>query len=296
MGRLFLLWMAWAGCGLAQPGQVELFEQKTLARIREFDAKRDGVLGVAAVDLSTGRAFSYHGDTLFATASSIKIPILIELFKAERAGQLRFSDTVTLRKEDAVGGTGHLRGLLDKGPMTLTVRELMTAMIETSDNTATNQCIKLVTMAKVNRTLDEMGFLHTRLRRIMLDTGAARRDEENVSTPNEMVRLVERIYRETVVDAAACRDMLGIMKRVKAEFRKAIPPEVEVASKPGSLNGVSCETGIVYLKNRPFALSVMTGFLPGEDGASDAVSSVARMVYQHFERLARSNRFGNRTE
>ena len=168
-------------------------------------------------------------------------------------------------------------------------------MMETSDNTATNQCIGMVSMARVNRSLDEMGFLNTRLRRIMMDTPAARRDEENVSTPNEMVHLVERLHRGTVIDPESSREILDIMKLVKASFRKAVPGTVEVAAKPGNVSGVNCETGIIYLPNRPFALSVMTVFVPSDEKA-DTVESVARIVYQYFERLSKSNRFGHRTE
>src|SRR5258708_1657185 len=211
MLRIVIGWLLLGSAASAQTTLLDLYEQKTLARIRDFDAKRDSVIGVAAIDLNSGRSFAYHGDVSYATASSIKIPILIEMFRAEKAGQFRFTDPIRLNSGDAVGGSGHLRGQLDKGPLTLTIRELMTAMIETSDNTATNQCIRMVTMARVNRTLDEMGFLHTRLRRIMLDTAAARRGEENVSTPNEMVRIVERLYRGTVIDAHASEDILSIM-------------------------------------------------------------------------------------
>ena len=84
--------------------------------------------------------------------------------------------------------------------------------------------------------------------------------------------------------------ILAMMKLVKADFRKAIPAGVEVAAKPGELTGVRCESGVVYLKGRPFALSVMTTYLGKEESPVDAV---ARIVYEHYERVARGNRYGN---
>jgi len=277
----------------AQTAVADLLEQKTLERIRAVDARNEGVIGVAAIDLVSGRRISYHADAVFPQASSIKIPILVEMFKAARAGQFNFDDVVTLRTEELVGGSGHLQEKLRLGALKLTVRELATAMIETSDNTATNKCIRMVGMERVNRTLDEMGFLNTRLRRVMMDSAAARRDEENVSTPHEMARLVERIYRGKAVDAAASQEMLAIMKLVKGDFRRAIPAAIEIASKTGSIPGVKCETGVVYLPGHPFVLSVMSTFQSGEEAP---VAELAGIVFRHFEKTARSNQYGHRIE
>ncbi len=268
----------------------ELLEEKLAARLKEFDAKLDGVLGVSFIDLTTGHQFAYHGDTLFAQASSIKIPILVEMYRAERAGDFALTDAVTLQPNEYVGGSGKLQEALLRGPLNTTIAKLMQAMIEESDNTATNWCIRKVGMARVNRTLDELNLVNTRLRRIMLDSAAANRNEENVSTPKEMARLVEMIYRQRLVDPSASMDMQNTMRLVKSNFRRAIPAHVDVASKPGEMTGVRCETGIVYLPGRPFVLSVMSSFLPGE---INPVEDVVRLVFSYFERLAAGNRFGN---
>ena len=105
----------------------------------------------------------------------------------------------------------------------MTVEDLVTAMIETSDNTATNRLIALVGMERVNAMLDRPGFRQTRLRRIMLDAEAAARNDENVSTPMEMAKLAELIYRGKAVDADSSRRMTEIMNLVSADFRAAIP-------------------------------------------------------------------------
>lgn len=288
--RLLLLPLAITALLPAAETVPELLEQKLLARIAAFDREFDGVLGVAAIDLTTGREIAYHGDAVFPQASSIKIPILVEMFKAARNGKLDLDEAVTLAPSEYVGGSGVLQEGLKKGPLRTTARKLITAMIEESDNTATNWCIRKVGMAAVNRTMDELSLVNTRLRRVMLDQAAATRDEENVSTPREMARLVEMLYRHRLADAAQTADMLDILKLVKADFRKAIPAGIEVAAKPGALTGVRCETGIVYLSGRPFVLSVMTTYL-GQD--ESVVDKVARMVFDHYDRLARGNRYGN---
>ena len=277
-------------CALFGETAPELLEQKLMARVHALDAKLDGVLGVAIIDLATGQTLAYHGDTIFPQASSIKIPIMAEMYRAERAGEFNFSDAVTLDPKAYVGGSGELQKGLLKGPVTTTIGKLVQAMIEESDNTATNWCIAKLGMGRVNRLLDELNLVSTRLRRIMLDSAAAARNEENVSTPKEMARLAEMIYRQRLVDPSASMDMRNLMGLVKSDFRKAVQAGISVASKPGEMTGVRCETGIIYLPGRPFVLSVMSSFLPGEE---NPVEAVTRMVFGHFERLASGNQFGN---
>jgi beta-lactamase class A len=289
MSRLSLALLLTAAA-FAQTSVTELLEQRTLTRVQEYAEKFDGALGVAVIDLAGGREFSLNGDTVFPQASSIKVPIMLRLFQAEKLGLLRLSDSVTLTKDDIAGGSGHLRAQLAKGPLTLTMREVITAMIETSDNTATNKCIDLVKMESVNRLMDEMGFLNTRLRRRMIDSAAVERGFENLSTPKEMARLTAMIYRGQAIDPEASGEMIGILKKVKAAMRGAVPTGIETASKPGSVSGVRCETGIIYAPNRPFVLSVMSTFVSEK---SSAVADITRMVYDHFGKLGRANEWGH---
>ena len=263
----------------AQPTVIDLLNYKTIDRINALNASLDGVLGFYAIDLTNGRTLSLNADTAFPQASSIKIPIMIQMFKSARAGKFKLTDTVTINPNDTVAGSGHLQILLRRGPVTLTIRELIGAMIETSDNTATNRCIAMVGMDQVNRTLDELGFRSTRLNRIMLDTPSAAKDHENISTPQQMARLVELIYQGKAVDAEASKEMLDIMKRVDENMRKVIPASIEVASKPGELNAVRCETGVIFLPGHPFALSVNSTFL---GPTSNPVGQVTRILYEHF--------------
>lgn len=264
---------------------------RRLLQVREVDEKLSGSLGFSAVDLKTGRTLSYHGDTVFPQASSIKIPILIELFRSSKAGTIQLDAKITLTEREKVGGSGHLKSLLRSGPITFTVLEVATAMIETSDNTATNKLIGMLGMDRINRTVHEMGFPKTKLQRIMLDTAAAAEDRENISTPNEMAGIAALLYRDRAVDAESSQKMIGILKLVEADMRDAVPAPIEVASKPGGLNGVRCETGIIYVPGRPFALSVASSFLTtGEN----PIGEVTRIVLKHFQKLAASNSYGNR--
>jgi len=281
------------GLAFAQTTVVDLLERRLLERIRAVEEGLGGALGVAAIDLHSGRVISHHAEVTFPQASSIKIPILIEVYRAARAGRFRLEETVTLTEKDLVGGSGRLQGRVKRGPVTLTVHDLARAMIEWSDNLATNKLIGMVGREQVNRTLGGLGLRGMRLQRKMMDAAAAARDEENISTPLEMARLVERLWRGQAVDEAASKEMLDLMKLVKADFRRAVPAGVEVASKPGEVPGVFCETGIVFLPKRPFALAVMSTFV---EAWKNPVPDVAALVYAHFERLAAANRYGHRLQ
>lgn len=273
---------------LAPASTQELVEQKTLRELRRVEQALDGVLGVAVIDLATGRTLHLNGGAVFPQASVIKVSILAELFRASGDGKLRLDDRVTLTKSDMVGGSGRLQRRLPEGPVTLTVRELAAEMIEFSDNTATNKLIAMLGVQAVNANNERLGLKQTRLGRIMLDSAAAARDEENVSTPLETARLLEMIYRQKLPGSA---EMLNMLKTVDADFRSYVPSEIPVAAKPGSLNGVRNEAGIVFLSRRPFVLVVMSAFL-GE--RVNPVPGIIRIVYDNWEKLDRSNRYGNR--
>lgn len=292
MPKVLLAALLAAAGAFAQTTIEDLLEAKTLEAIAAYDRGFDGAIGVAAIDLTTGRMFSYHGDTVFAQASSIKIPILVRAYEAAGSGQFSLGDKLTLTAKDKVGGSGQIQRQLEEGPVTLTVHELLTAMIRDSDNVATNRIIALVGMGTVNRMLDELGLLNTRLRRIMIDPAAAARGLENVSTPHEMARLARLLYEGRLVSPRASEDMVAILTLVDAAMRKAIPEEVRVASKPGGVPGVHCETGIVYLRHRPFALSVMSAAV-GEVAGSP-VGPLTAIVLRHFQRLASMNDAGHR--
>ncbi len=269
---------------------TSLLTEKLRAQIEAYDARMEGVLGVAMIDLKTGERWSYHGKALFPQASAIKIPILIEMFRLREEGKLRFEEMVRLDPKEMVGGSGVLQTRLKEGAITVSIEELVREMIASSDNTATNWCIRRVGMANVNQTMSKLGFLSTRLQRVMIDQEAASRDEENISTPEEMVEIAKLIFDAKAVNAKASGEMIAMMKLVKAGMRKGVPPEVEVASKVGELTGVRTETGIIYLKGRPFVLAVMGTYLKEPQSPVEAIT---RMVFEHFQKLAQGNIYGN---
>ncbi len=268
-----------------------LLEAKLMERIRQIDQRFDGVMGVAILDLSTGKTLALNGDLVTTQASLIKVPILAAAFQKIESGALALDQKVEMTEKDKAGGSGTLDARLGPQPVSVTVEELLTLMIRDSDNTATNKVIALTGMDSVNQLMAQLGLRATRLRRIMMDSAAAKRNEENTSTPLEMVRLFEFIYRERLISRNASRRMIEMLKLVQADFRAALPRGVVSASKPGAVPGVRTEAGIVFLEGRPYILAVMCSLTAGN---LNPIRDVVEAVHSYFVRIAQSNRYGHR--
>ncbi len=267
---------------------------KLAKSLQQTAAEFDGVMGIAVKDLASGETFFANADMVFPQASSIKIPILIELLRQDQAGMVKLDERVEVTKAGMAGGSGVLNFFSDGGSA-LSLRDLATLMIVLSDNSATNIIIHRVAMENVNTMLRRAGLSQTRLQRIMMDADAQRAGRENLSTPREMVALLEMLDGGRLLDAKHSQLALEILKYPKnTSLRAGVPPGIAVANKPGGISGVNCDSGIVYLPNRPYAISVMTTYNRGSDAAAEAITAVSRKTFEYFERLARSNPTGAR--
>lgn len=267
---------------------------KVARQLTRIASEFDGVMGIAARDLTGSDRFEINADTVFPQASSIKIAILIELFRQAQAGTLRLEERVELKRSLVVGGSGVLQHFGD-GTSGLSLHDLTVLMIVLSDNTATNLVIDHVGLDNVNRTLDRLGLLHTRLQRRMLDAQAQRAGRENLSSPREMTQLLALLHQGKVLDAEHTAAALEILKYAKdTPLRRGLPANVALADKPGSLEGVRCDSGIVMLAGRPYAISVMTTFANDSEAAERAITEVSRILFDYFQRVAKSNALGVR--
>src|SRR5947208_2157245 len=174
----------------AQQSKQKVLWQKLQDEIHNVDRHLDGVLGLAVKDLSSGEEFLINGDEVMPQASSIKIAILAELYRQADQKKLKLTDEYVVRKEDLVAGSNIMLGLTP-GVTRLTLRDLATMMVTVSDNSATNVLINKVGLDNVNSMLESHGLHATRLRREMMDLKAAGEGRENVSTPREMITLLE---------------------------------------------------------------------------------------------------------
>jgi beta-lactamase class A len=265
---------------------------KLRARVQAIDARLDGVLGVYVRDLETGATVELRPDEVFPTASSIKLAILYELYRQAEEGRIDLAE-VTRPPLPRVRGGGVLQEL--EGAVSLTWRDVAVLMIGWSDNEATNVLVRRLGLEAVNRRLDSVGLSRTRLRRLMMDLEAARRGDENVSTPREMARLAEIVARGQGLAPDRARDLLAVATvpdAASSRFRRGLPEGTRAVSKPGELEGVRCEAAWVDVPGRPYSAAVMTTYLAREGDGEAAIAEISAAAYSAFDRLARGSANG----
>lgn len=273
-------------------GKQQILWQKLESQIQEIDQHLDGVMGIAIEDLTTGDHFFLHENEVFAQASSIKITVLANLYLQAQQGKLKLTDLYTVQSADLVPDSDIMNGLTP-GVTRVTLRDLATMMVAVSDNSATNVLIDKVGMQNVNAMLDSLGLSHTRLRRKMMDLDAAKQGRENISTPREMMQLLDAIYHGKVLNKESTADFFKMLSTGKASFiPRDLPPELRVANKPGELEAVRNDSGIVFVEGRPYVICVMTGYLRNERDGEDAISKVSLATWRMFDRLSRATEYG----
>ena len=222
-----------------------------VAEVTGIATRHDGVMGISILDLTDHRSFVFNGDQVFPTASTIKLPLLVELYRQDQDGDgVRLLDHYTMDRADLVDGSAIMRGL-SPGVTMVTNHDLAQFMVAVSDNAATNVLIERVGMQKVNAMLRARGLTQTT--QALLEQLATGKD--------------------------------GYIPR-------RLPPEVRVANKPGSLDGVRVDAGIVYAAHRPFAIAVMTTMDRDERAAEDAIGAVALAAFRFFDMVGRTSPYG----
>jgi beta-lactamase class A len=273
-------------------GKQKVLWQKLEAQIQDVDQHLDGVMGVAIEDLTTGDHFLLHEDEVFAQASSIKITVLANLYLQAQQGKLKLTDLYTVQSSDLVADSDIMNGLTP-GVTRLTLRDLATMMVAVSDNSAANVLIERVGMANVNAMLDSLGVTHTRLRRKMMDLQAAKEGRENISTPREMMSLLDAIYHGKVLNKELTADFFAMLGTNKDSWiPRDLPADLKVANKPGSLEAVRNDSGVVFVEGRPYVICVMTSFLRNERDGEEAISKVSLATWRMFDRLSRATEYG----
>jgi len=260
--------------------------------ILDIDRGLDGVMGVAIVDLTDGHKYLLHANDVYPQASSIKICILAELYRQAQQGKLKLTDLYSVNAADLVQDSDIMGGLTP-GLTQITLRDLATMMVAVSDNSATNVLIDRVGMDNVNAFLNAQGLRDTRLRRKMMDLKAAAEGRENVSTPNEMLNLLQALYRGEILNKEMTDDFFKVLSTHKDSWiPRNLPDDLKIADKPGSLEGVRNDSGVIFVDKRPFVLCVMTTYLHRERDGEEAISNVALAAWRMFDRLARASEYG----
>lgn len=256
-------------------------------RVRDFA----GVAGIAILDLTSGQEIAINADEVFPTASSIKIHILTQLILRAERGEIDLAERIQVAPDEIVLGSGVLAHL--DGPVEMTLLDIAILMIIVSDNTATNICLRLAGLAETNALLDSLGLVQTRVRRKMLDHLAGVQNLENVSTPNELLRMMALLREGKPTPATAAKALEILRKPKQSTLTHALPEDVVIANKPGYVDGARCDVGIVELARRPYVVAMMSKYAMDDGvGHATALEEMARVIHKHFVALERSNQYG----
>ena len=248
-------------------------DEKIKAEIANFRGK----VWIYAKNLDTGKDYALRADEQVRTASTIKLPIMTEVFRQVAQGKLKWTDQVELTKQNKQGGSGIL-GEFSEGTR-IDLKTLTHLMIVLSDNTATNLILDRVTSDSVNDFLDTLGLKQTRSLRKIGGGGDSKIVADpfyrlfgiGVSSPRDMVKLLEMLEKGQVVSKEASTEMLNILRRqqYKEAIGRNLPDTIPSASKSGSLDRLRSDVGIIYTRRGRIAMAITVDDMPEVQYVSD---------------------------
>ncbi|MDD5656965.1 MAG: class A beta-lactamase-related serine hydrolase [Elusimicrobia bacterium] len=279
------------------PSAEETEWERMAAALAKQAARHPGRVSIVLKDLGTGRGWLYHPDDLFPAASLIKVPVMIAALYRINEGGLSLGDRLVLRRRTRVGGSGSLKWRPDG--TRVSVEELLTRMINESDNTATSMLLDAMGIGYVQGQFPRMGLLYTGIYPEGMSIKGGRVSHENYTTAREMTMLLEKIYRGEAVDKYASSLMMGILKRRKAvpsRLAKGLPRGWEIAHKTGLLRMACHDSAIFFTPHGDYAMTVLTGRNRSYSEAKDFISALAKTTFRYYtgaDRLARRGKGRN---
>ena len=256
----------------APPATAATFDTRIKKEIAGFKGK----VYLFAKNLDTGAVYNFNGDEKVRTASSIKTAIMVEAFARVAEGKAKWSDEMILTNAKKVSGSGILQELSDG--LKLSLRDAVNLMMILSDNTATNLVLDVLTADAVNARMDSMGLKNTRALRKIGGGGesAAGKEADNkqyglgVTTPHEMVTLMEKLESGQIISKEISKEMLELMKREQGHngIGRTLN-NVSMATKSGALDALRSNVGIIYSKRGKIAMAITCDNMPEIDWTAD---------------------------
>lgn len=237
--------------------------------------------GIFVLDLDSGAYVNLNGTSTQASASTIKIPILVAFLQDVEAGKIELDEKLTLKSEYIASGSGNMQR---KKPGTkYTALETATKMITSSDNTATHMLIdRLGGIEPLNQRFREWGLTVTAIRNDLPDTGGT-----NTTSPKELATLMARVMQGDLLSASSRDRMVDIMRQT--ENRNLLPKGVgkgaKIAHKTGHIGSMLADAGIVELPNgKRYIVAAMVKRPRNHAKAQELIQKVSRAAYQYFSK------------
>lgn len=248
---------------------------------------------IAYHDLASGAELLIDADRVLHAASTMKVPVLIEVYRQADAGTLDLDAGMVVENRFASivdGSPYQLTPADDSDPQLYelvgkeqAIRDLCRRMITRSSNLATNLIIQKVGAARVQRSIESLGTRRMRVLRGVEDGLAYRQGLSNTATARDLMVLMRALARGTAASPGACREMLQVLEA--QEFRDLIPaglpPGTRVAHKTGWITGIRHDAAVVYAMDQPaYVLVVLTAGFAEKAAAARAVAAVSARVHR----------------
>jgi beta-lactamase class A len=264
---------------------------------KEFTKQPKGTFAVAMKDLSTGQTFFINERETYHAASTMKTPVMIEVYKQAKAGRFKVTDSVLVKST--------FKSILDQSEYTmdslndsetdlykqvgkkLPISDLLFRMITKSSNLATNNMIELVGAKNVTQTMRSFGAKNIEILRGVEDTKAFEKGMNNTTNAYDLTLIFERIAKGTAVDKKATDAMLDILfhQHYKDKIAGKLPPEVRVASKSGSIGTppIMHDSGIVFLPDgRKYVVVLLSRNVEDLAASANTLADVSKIIYDHM--------------
>ncbi|MFC0776334.1 serine hydrolase [Terrimonas sp. R1] len=250
-----------------------------------------GDAGIYIKELKSGKVVAINADTVFPTASIVKVPILVGVMDKIVKGELHY-DSAHVYKDSLLYEGEDILGSFKDGEK-IALKKVIMLMLTTSDNTASLWLQKLAGMGtRINAILDSMGFQYTRVN----SRTPGRENNRSLygwgqTTPKEIGTLFEMIYRNKIFSPAACDRMMRCLGRNYWDENEAIsqiPPYIEVFSKNGCVNAVRSEVLLVNAPNNPYIFCIFTKnnkdtSWKHDNEAWQLARKTSKLVWEYFE-------------
>lgn len=241
------------------------------------DAEQYGVVGISVIG-PDGSRWSRNGQRRFRAASTVKIPLMVEVFRRIERGDISLDDLHVLQAGEKAPGSGVMLYLHDG--VGLTLNDLVYLMISISDNTATNLLIRLVEMEAVNATIRDLGMQQSNLGREMKNRPAIEGEEENWASPDDYTLVVQSILEGHAASQESCRAMIEMLTKQQNTRRIAryIPQddEIEWGTKTGSIKEVTNDVGFVRSNGSTLVIAVFCEGMADQHRGEQVIGDITR--------------------
>jgi len=253
------------------------------------------VVGVSFYDTDSSWSLEMNEHVSMHAASTMKVPVMMEVFKEASEGTLHLNDPVKIENRFHSLVDGSEFALLKEDDsdeemyarigQSMTITDLMEHMITRSSNLATNVLIEKVKPERVNRLMTSLGASGMQVRRALDDTKAFRAGINNTTTSNGLLVLLRAIAENKFLSTSACEQMIAIMARQHYNdgIPAGLPSGTRVAHKTGWITGINHDASIIYLSGRkPYVLVVLTRGIEDPKKANQLIAEISRTIYRQL--------------